>query len=397
MTERLYYPDSYLKTFVAKKLSSTPTNSGFAIILDQTAFYPTSGGQPNDLGKLEGQEILDVFEDDNRNVVHLVRNEVGAERPTGLIDWERRHDHMQQHTGQHLLSQAFLKTARFHTIGFHLSSNYATIDLATDSVTLPQLSTAEKLVNEIVSENRIISTRIVPPEEVPQLGLRKESQRDGPLRIVSIEDFDVSACGGTHVRQTAEVGGVVIRKTERVNRQIRVEFVCGNRILNIHRSDLEALTTVARQFSVGLAEVADRVEKQIQENINLRKNLQDKNKILARLLARELYRLAKEHQGFKIVQELIEDEETEFLKLMIHALHELGPFIALLGSRRRGQANLIFSQSESSPYDLRNLLAESCKLIEGKGGGSRNLAQGGGKKADQLEAALILAEQKILS
>ncbi len=397
MTDRLYYPDSYLKTFVAKKLSSTPKNGGFAIILDQTAFYPTSGGQPNDLGKLGGHEILDVFEDENRNVVHLVCYEVGAERPTGLIDWERRLDHMQQHTGQHLLSQAFLTTAGFNTIGFHLSSDYATIDLDTDSVTPSQLSTTEKLVNEIVSENRKISSRIVPPEEVPHLGLRKESQREGPLRIVTIEDFDVSACGGTHVRQTAEVGGVVIRRIERVNRQVRVEFVCGNRILNTHRSDLEALTAVARQFSVGLTDVPERVEKQIQENKSLRKKLQDKNKVLAGLLARELYRLAKEHQGFKIVQELIEDEETEFLKLMIQTFHEQGPFIALLGCRRSGQANLIFSQSESSPYDLRNLLAESCKLIEGKGGGSRNMAQGGGKRTDQLDAALILAEQKILS
>jgi len=397
MTERLYYPDSYLKTFVAERLSSTPKNGGFAIILDQTAFYPTSGGQPNDLGRLGEQEILDVFEDDNRNVVHLVRHEVAAERPTGLIDWERRHDHMQQHTGQHLLSQAFLTTARFNTIGFHLSSEYATIDLDTDWVTLSQLSAAEKLVNEIVSENRNVSSRIVTPEEVPQLGLRKESQRQGPLRIVSIEDFDVSACGGTHVRQTAEVGSVLIRKTERVNRQVRVEFVCGKRMLNTHRSDLETLTAVARQFSVGLAEVPERVEKQIQENKSLRKKLQDKNKVLASLLARELYRLAKEHQGFRIVQELFEDEETEFLKLMIQALHEQGPFIALLGCRWGGQANLIFSQSESSPYDLRNLLAESCKLIEGKGGGSRNMAQGGGKKVDQLDTALILAKKRILS
>jgi alanyl-tRNA synthetase len=397
MTERLYYHNSYLKTFAAKKLSSTPKHDGIAIILDQTAFYPTSGGQPNDLGSLGDQEILDVFEDDNGSVVHLVGHEIAAEQPTGQVLWERRHDHMQQHTGQHLLSQAFLTTTRLNTIGFHLSSDYATIDLDSDSVSPAQLDVAEKLVNEIVSENREVTSRIVPSEEVPQLGLRKESQREGPLRIVSIEDFDVSACGGTHVRQTAEVGGVVIRKTERVNRQIRVEFVCGNRILKAQRSDLANLTAVARQFSVGLAEVPERVEKQIQENKNLRKKLQDKNRVLARLLARELYRSAKEHLGFKLVQDLFEDEETEFLKLISQALHEQGPVIALLGCRRGEQAYLIFSQSESSPYDLRNLLAESCKLIEGKGGGSRNMAQGGGKKVDQLDAALILAEQKILT
>jgi alanyl-tRNA synthetase len=397
MTERLYYHNSYLKTFAAKKLLSIPQNDGFAIILDQTAFYPTSGGQPNDLGRLGDQEILDVVEDDNGDVVHLVRHEVTAGEPTGQIDWERRHDHMQQHTGQHLLSQAFLTTARFNTIGFHLSSDYATIDLDSDSVSRAQLERAEKLVNEIISENRTVSSRIVPPEEVPQLGLRKESRREGSLRIVCIEDFDVSACGGTHVRQTAEVGGIVIRTTERVNRQVRVEFICGNRILKSHRLDLEKLTAVARQFSVGLAEVPERVEKQIRENKNLRKKLQEKNKVLAELLARELYRSAKEYQGFKIVKELWEDEEIEFLKLVIQALHEQGPVIALLGCRRGEQANLIFSQVESSPYDLRNVLAESCKLIEGRGGGSKSMAQGGGRKVDQLEAALILGEQLILS
>ena len=397
MTKRLYYQDSYLKTFAAKRLSSFPQNDGFAVILDQTAFYPTSGGQPNDLGKLGGQEIINVWENDIGDVVHLVRHEVMVEEPTGQIDWVRRHDHMQQHTGQHLLSQAFLTTSKFNTVGFHLGPDYATIDLDTDSVSLTQLDATEKLVNEIVSENRNVSCRIVPPQEVPQLGLRKESQREGSLRIVSIEDFDVSACGGTHVRQTAEVGGVVIRKTERVNRQMRVEFICGGRILKAHRADLENLTAVARQFSVGLAEAPERVEKQIQENKNLRKKLQGKNRVLAGFLARELYRSAKEYRGFKIIQELFEDEETEFLKLVIQALHEQGPVIALLGCHRSGQANLIFSQAESSPCDLRNLLAESCKLIEGKGGGSRNLAQGGGKKMEQLRAALILAEQTILS
>ena len=397
MTERLYYNNSYLKTFVAKRLSSTPKNHGIAIILDRTAFYPTSGGQPNDRGRLGDQEILDVFEDDDGNVVHLVSHEIASEQPPGLIDWERRHDHMQQHTGQHLLSQAFLTTGRLNTVGFHLGSDYATIDLDTDSICPAQLDLAEKLVNEIVSENRNVSSRIVPPEEVPQLGLRKESQREGPLRIVSIEDFDVSACGGTHVKQTAEIGGVVIRKTERVNRQVRVEFVCGNRILKAHRSDLENLTAVARQFSVGLAEAPERVEKQIQENKYLRKKLQEKNRVLAGLLARELYRLAREQQGLKLVRELFEDEDTEFLKLIIQALHDQGPFIALLGCRRGGQANLIFSQSASSRFDLREALVESCKLIEGKGGGAKSMAQGGGRKVDQLEAALILAEQKILS
>ena len=182
-----------------------------------------------------------------------------------------------------------------------------------------------------------------------------------------------------------------------MNRQVRVEFVCGNRIIKAHRSDLGIVTAIARQFSVGPSEAPERVEKQLQENKNLRRKLQEKNKSLAGLLARELYRQAREHQGLKIIRELFEDEELEFLKLFIQSLRAEGPCIALVGCRKGEQANLIFSQVETSPHDLREIMAESCRLIEGKGGGVRNMAQGGGRRASQLENALSLAEQRITS
>ncbi|MFN8008720.1 MAG: DHHA1 domain-containing protein [Terriglobia bacterium] len=397
MTERLYYYDSYLKSFAAKPLSSTSMAGGVGVVLDETAFYPTSGGQPHDLGRLGDRDVLDVFEDEQGNVVHLLEQEIRVDQPVGQIHWDRRYDHMQQHTGQHLLSQAFLRTSRHNTVSFHLGSDYATIDLDSEMVPVSQLDLAEKLVNQVIAENRPVTSRIVLREEADELGLRKQSEREGPLRIVTIEDFDVSACGGTHVRQTAEVGGVAIRKTERVNRQLRIEFVCGHRIIQSHRADLAHLTAIARQLSVGLPEAPQRIEKQIQETKNLQRQLREKNKLLAGYLARELYAQARDFRGFKLVRHMFEEEDMDFLKLVQQALLEQGPCITLLGCRRQGQASLIFSQSESSPLDLRELIAEASRRIEGKGGGVRHLVQGGGKNPDQLEAALLAAEEKILA
>ncbi len=230
---------------------------------------------------------------------------------------------------------------------------------------------------------------------MPALGLRKESQRIGPLRVVSVEDFDVSACGGTHVRRTGEIGSIVIRKVERVNRQARVEFVCGRRSVVSGQRDLETLSLVARQLSVGLSEVPARVEKQIQESRQLRKTLQVKNKMLAGLLAKELYAQVQEQQGSRIVKQLFEDEEMEFLKLLAQALVSSGELrrIAGLGWSRRPRCYL--PKAITWPGDLRQILPACCQLIEGKGGGTRTLVQAGGKNTGQLQQALDLAEQQI--
>jgi alanyl-tRNA synthetase len=302
---------------------------------------------------------------------------------------------MQQHTGQHVLSQAFVRAAKRNTVGFHMGADYVTIDLDAESINAQQISEAEHLANEIVYENRPIAIRIVPEAEVPALGLRKESQRVGPLRVVSVEDFDVSACGGTHVRRTGEIGSVVIRKVERVNRQARVEFACGRRSVVSGQRDLETLSFVARQLSVGLNEVPARVEKQIQESRQLRKTLQVKNRILAGLLAKELYAQVQGQEGRLIVKQLFEDEEMEFLKLLAQALVSLGNCVVLLGSGGL-QASLLFAQGENLPGDLRQILPACCQLIEGKGGGTRTLVQAGGKNTSQLQQALDLAEQWIM-
>jgi len=395
MTERLYYYDSYLRQFEATIVKSEPTAQGCQLVLDATAFYPTSGGQPHDLGIMAGVRIQEVIERDDE-IIHRLDGPVAGERLECEIDWERRFDHMQQHTGQHVLSQAFVRAAKRTTVGFHMGADYVTIDLDAEGISQQQLSEAERLANTIIYENRPIAVRIVPETEVPALGLRKESQRPGPLRVVSVEDFDVSACGGTHVRRTGEIGSIVIRKVERVNRQARVEFVCGRRSLVSGQRDLESLSLVARQFSVGLSEVPARVEKQIEETRQLRKALQGKNKMLAALLAKELYAQAPERQGRRIVKQLFEDEEMEFLKLLAQTALSQGNCVVLLGSVG-AQAALLFAQSDSLPGDLRQILPACSQLIDGKGGGTRTLVQAGGKNASQLQQALDLAERQIIS
>src|SRR5688572_17622871 len=241
MTERLYYHDSYIRQFEANVVRADETDRGCEVVLDATAFYPTSGGQPHDLGRMAGARIQEVVERDDE-IVHRLHGPVAAERLDCQIDWERRFDHMQQHTGQHVLSQAFVRAAKRNTVGFHMGADYVTIDLDAEAISQQHLNEAERLANTIIYENRLIAVRIVPETEVPALGLRKESQRVGPLRVVSVEDFDVSACGGTHVKRTGEIGSLVIRKVERVNRQARVEFVCGRRSVTSGQRDLETLS-----------------------------------------------------------------------------------------------------------------------------------------------------------
>lgn len=394
MTERLYYFDSYLRHFEASIAKLTETKSGIDLVLDRTAFYPTSGGQPHDLGTIQGCQVREVFENDENEIVHRLDRPVEAAILDCQIDWKHRFDHMQQHTGQHVLSQAFVKTGRLDTVGFHLGSDGVTSDLDSETVSPQLLSQAEKLANEIVFENRPIKVRIVPPEDVAGLSLRKESRREGPLRVVEVEDFDVSACGGTHVKRTGEIGTIIIRKLERVNRQARVEFVCGQRALAAYRNDRQHLTAIARQFSVGIYEASARVEKQIQEARQLRKALHEKNKALAGLLARELVAEAVEVGGFRIIRKIFEDEEMDFLKLLAQAMVAQGSCVVLLGSGG-SQGSLVFAAAETWPADLRPILADCCPLIEGKGGGTRTFVQAGGRKPSGVEQALVLAARRV--
>ena len=250
-TERLYYSDCYLREFEAHLVAAEPEARGFRIYLDRTAFYPESGGQPADRGTLSGIPVLDVIEVEEA-IAHVLERKPEGVEIVGRVDWARRFDHMQQHTGQHLLSAAFEKVGKYKTISFHLGSDASSIDLDSDRLGRRQIDEAEELANQVGFDNREVRIFFRPAAEAGQLDLRKASTREGELRLVEVADFDLSACGGTHVSRTGAVGLVLVRKFERMKGVTRVEFLCGNRALQAARRDFALLTEAARLFSGAL-------------------------------------------------------------------------------------------------------------------------------------------------
>ena len=259
MTERLYYHDSYLRHFAAQ--AEECAGDGSTVYLDRTAFYPTSGGQPFDLGSIAGIAVREVIDEGDR-IAHLLAAPLAAGPVECSIDWNRRFDHMQQHTGQHLLSAVFEELFHLRTVSFHLGAESSTIDLEGGAVDTRMAAAAEARSNEIVRENRPVGVAYEDAASVQ--GLRKATEREGTLRIVSIDGLDRSACGGTHVRATGEIGTVLLRKLEKVRQTVRVEFLCGGRAIRRARADYEALSRVAQLFSASLDEAPGMVAAQVE-------------------------------------------------------------------------------------------------------------------------------------
>jgi alanyl-tRNA synthetase len=392
MTDRLYYEDSYQTRFQARVVSCNTTEAGPVVYLDRTFFYPTSGGQPADRGWIAEIAVEDVFEDEQGLVGHQLNRPVPPGPVECRIDWDRRFDHMQQHTGQHILSQAFVKMAQLQTVGFHMGEDYATIDLEGANLSLDTLQKVEELANAIIFENRPVTTRTVPAAEAAAAGLRKESKRAGDLRIVEVAGFDLSACGGTHVRATGEIGALFIRRLERVNRQIRIEFLCGRRSLRSYREVVRTLDQAARKFSSSWNEVPGRIEKVTEESRNLHKTLQEKNRLLAQLQTAALYSSAPVlDAGYRLVRQVFRGEEIDYLKTLAQSLSLQGPCVALFANEGE-QVQLVFAGHASLPFDLRASMSAACRILDGKGGGTRTFVQGGGKNRSNLQAALDAAE-----
>src|SRR5688500_2703823 len=259
MTTRLYYTDAYLTTFDASVVDRS--EDGRRIFLDRTAFYPTSGGQPNDVGMISGVSVADVVEEENR-IAHVLAQPLtaGASAVACTVDWQRRFDHMQQHTGQHLLSAVFAEMLGHQTMSVHFGAHWSSLDLDTDTIARDEVVAAERRANEIVVENRPVTVSFEDAAAVD--GLRKVSSREGTLRIVTIERLDRSACGGTHVKATGEIGPILIRKMDRVKKQVRLEFVCGLRAIGRARADFELLSRLGQGLSASIEELPALVESQ---------------------------------------------------------------------------------------------------------------------------------------
>ena len=377
MTGRLYYRDSYLTQFRARVVDSGPDRQ--RVYLDQTAFYPSSGGQPFDTGKLGGIDVLDVVDEDGR-VAHVLRAPLAETEVEGLIDWHRRFDHMQQHTGQHLLSAVLIDLFDAHTVSFHLGADTATIDVAR-ALDSAQIREAERRANEIVFENRPVLVSYQHSSE--DLGLRKPTEREGEIRIVSIQDLDRSACGGTHVRSTGEIGPILIRKLDRIRGNLRIEFVCGLRAVERARADFEALSAIARSFSSSVDDAASLVEGQREKFQELERAHRRLTAELAQSRGRELYaNTAPGADGVRRAERRVAALSDE-LRAEAQSF-AAGSQAVFLGIGEDPPAVLLAASADSGVH-AGNLLKAALSQAGGRGGGSATMAQGSVPSKEQLD------------
>jgi alanyl-tRNA synthetase len=389
-TDRLYYTDCYLQEFEARVLRSEALPKGVKVYLDRTAFYPASGGQPTDLGTLGGIEVVEVV-DEGDEIAHLLPQAPASGEVSGKIAWSRRFDHMQQHTGQHILSSAFEKVGEYKTISFHLGDESANIDPDSDRLAARQIEQAEDLANRVVFEDRAVRISYQQAVEAGRLDLRKPTSREGEVRLVEVEGFDLSACGGTHVKRAGAVGLILTRKMERMKGATRVEFVCGGRALRMARRDFRLLSEAAQALSAAAETLPQLIAKQSQE---MREGARGREKLLERLAgyqAQKYWQTAPVVGGRRMVRQAFPAEAAAEVKLLAHALAKLPGTVALLGVREK-PAKLFFAQSAGGTPPLGPLLKQTLAKFGGKGGGGSDFAQGGGLEEGRLEEALAYAE-----
>jgi alanyl-tRNA synthetase len=393
MTDRLYYHDAYRTAFDAAVVSCASRDERFELVLDQTAFYPTSGGQPFDLGTLEDARVLDVVDRDDGHIVHIVDRMVPAGTTVhGTIDWRRRFDHMQQHTGQHVLSAAFDRLFAVRTESFHLGAVSATIDLARE-VTRQQMVAATDESNRIVWEDRPVVVRFASEEEARTLPLRKETQRTGPLRLVEIEDFDLSACGGTHVGRTGAIGMIAVASWEKFRGGTRVEFLCGRRALTRFEAWRDALGATTQRLSVVPADLAAAVEKLQGEAKALQKTLRAQQAQLAGYEAQGLVARAEKVADRLLLVDALEGWDAAGLKALATAATAMAPSMATALFSRTDPPVVVIAAGPDAHVVAAAVLKALTADFGGKGGGKRELAQGGGFSApleQLLDAARAL-------
>jgi alanyl-tRNA synthetase len=409
LTERLYYNDSSLLEFDATVTAVEEQGDHALVSLDRSAFYPTSGGQNFDTGEIFGiangsrVRVIEVQEQEKTgDIVHRIECPPGWLKPgvpvRGEVDATRRRDHMQQHSGQHVLSAAFERLYSLATVSFHMGGDYCSIDLATDKVNPQQIEAAERLANEIIAEDRPVEIRFATPDEARTMGVRKipPAVRE-KLRLIDIRDFDLNACGGTHVRSTGQIGAILLRKTEKVKQGMRVEFVCGLRAVSTARRDFQTLTDAAALFSTQLWELPQQARKSADEIKIAQKAQHRLLEEVAELTAANLLRTAPERpngSGHKLVVEFFADRDLAFIKMLAQKLIRLDKTVALL-SCGGAQPSLVFAQTPGLPHDMGALMKETLQKLGTRGGGNRDMAQGGAPDADRAEHALTEAASTI--
>jgi alanyl-tRNA synthetase len=381
-TRKLYYTDPYLRTFEAQVVAAA--DEGRRVYLDGTAFYPTSGGQPHDLGTLNGIAVLDVI-DEGDQVAHLVAEPIQDTRVKGQIDWSRRYDHMQQHTGQHLLSAVFLELFSIPTLSFHMSDETSTVELGTKELEEQAISAVESRCGEYVSEARPVRIEFGEAEEVQ--GLRKASARTGTLRVIDIEGVDRSACGGTHLKSTADIGPIQLRKQERIRGNIRIEFLCGERASRQARRDFLTLNELARLLAAPFAALPEQAG-QMRHRLAVAEK--ERQRLAIELARREGVDL---HAGTQSMADGIRrvslpvGEIDEVARAKAQAFTGAGRGIIILFVRTNG--SVLMGCSVDSGQHAGNCLRAVLAGAGGRGGGSATLAQGSFSDPKMVEVLAV--------
>jgi len=398
-TVRLYGDDPYLLEFEASVTARREHQGRPAVVLDRTAFYAESGGQPWDTGALSGVPVVAVIEDAGE-VLHVLGAPLAADRVVGLVNAARRHDHRQQHHGQHLLSRAFVEVAQAQTVSFHLGADITTIDLNLE-VTADQIGAAEARANEVIWSARPVNVRTLSRQEAVAAGVTVPPEAGDAVRLVEAQGFDLQACGGTHPRNTSEVGLVFVSGKEKYKGGTRIRFLCGQRAIAAAHQDRMVLDRLAALFSapvLDLPEAAGRTLAQVAELTRRARDLHERAMATEarRLFAEAATRPASSADGPRVIV-LVQDQwPPADLRILAQALVSLGPCVALLGSRA-DKAYVTLAQSDGLGHDLAAMLQDALGQLGGKGGGRGNLVQGAGDRMEGLSPCLQALAAKLLA
>ncbi len=391
--KRLYYNDSYISVFKGQIIDLYYNKDNLYLISDKTGFYPSSGGQPCDHGTIEGLPVIDVFEREDGEIVHVISSSEGHNLKTGMeinctIDWQRRFEHMQQHTGQHIMSQCFFMLYNLETVGFHLGKDVSTIDLNISDLSEEKIFSGEVCANKMVFENRPVHIKYMDKEN-PDTALRKEAKRTGLLRIIDIHDFDSSACGGTHCNATGEVGLIVIKTWEKLKEKLRIEFLCGFRALKLFREYSSVFRDVSCRFSVGSHDVVTKIDKLITEN---KENYKTLKKLKEKCMTQEVELLNSRSitkDNIVYIKHIYEDKTPEELKGLAKNVIMKSNNILVCIATASEPCSLIIARSKDGQLNLSEVMKNFNRKLTGKGGGTPDFVQGGGYTLKEIENILL--------
>ena len=406
-TKRIYYDDAFVKEFDAEVLACSEAVGGkgaggevagnlgkrWRVVLDRTALYPASGGQPDDRGKIGGASIVEIV-DDGEEIAHFVDAPVSLGPVKAAVDWNRRFDHMQQHTGQHLLSAVLQEKFGLPTVSFHLGEEICTIDLRGHEPKPETLMAAEDATNAIIFEDRPVRVLYATREELQGLGVRREVEREGILRAIQIEGADLQPCGGTHVARTGQIGIVQLRRCTKIRQDWRLEFLCGERAARAARADYETRRDAAEKLKCSLDEVSNSLEKVLAEREAAFKSSKARGERLAEFEAEKLVRETPANgDGLRVVSRVMEGVEASYVLLLAPAIAAQEKTVALIARRECG--HMLFGQHPGVGKDMNALLKKVLAEVRGKGGGTKDFARGALADAANAQRAIELARAEL--